>query len=160
MNIQRINNAQLLYRALWRCIQSGEGDGNLADHLRDQLDTIWKDCSQEERNLLDKFCIEMRDYNAMGVAISLANKRNQYLAKLRVGQSDTWKCDRRTEDLFVIQNWLIDELKQILPKDDDRLQMQRFFNRKASGTEDLYQLAANVMTDALQGRIDGYRGRG
>ena len=160
MNIVLLNNAQIRYRALWKLIQSGEGDSPTADSVRDDLDTLWKECSQEERNLLDKFCVEMRDYTPIDVATQLLPVRDKYLAKFRLGQSETWIPDKRTEQLFLLSNFLIDELKSILPNDDDRIKMQRLFNRKARGTEDLFELAANVLTDALQGRIDNYKGRG
>jgi hypothetical protein len=98
--------------------------------------------------------------DSIRAAIHQSTKWDIYIARLAVGQSPTWICDQRTADLFCLSQWLIEELTAIGLSDDDRKAQQRFFNRKSRATDDLYQLAAQTINDALRGNIDTYRGRG
>lgn len=99
-------------------------------------------------------------YTADSVRESIKPKWEGYYAKLSAGQSPTWKCDERTADLFCLAQWLMDELALIGLNDDDRRAQQRFFNRKQRATDDIYDLAAQTMNNALDGNIDKYKGRG
>ena|SRR5271166_5880234 len=94
------------------------------------------------------------------VRTSLAPKWDGYYAKLAIGQSPTWICDERTKELFCLSQWIMEELMLRKCPDEDRIRQQRFFNRKARATEDLYELAATTLNGFLTGKIDDYRGRG
>ncbi len=97
------------------------------------------------------------DYTSVSVHASLAPKYQTYLAKLTVGQPRNWKCDQRTADNFCLSQWLMDELIKLGADDDDRRDVQNFFNRKARAENDLFELAAKAMNDYLDGNIERYR---
>lgn len=84
-------------------------------------------------------------------------KYDVYYAKLAVGQSENWKCDKRAADLFIIQNWLIDEFITNNVNNDDRLDSQYYFNRKARSEEDLFELAARTLNKCMNNDIERFR---
>jgi hypothetical protein len=98
-------------------------------------------------------------YTSESVKVSLAAKEDAYFAKLAIGQPPTWKCDQRTKDIFCLYQWLIDELTAVKCTDEDRRHMQWYFNRKSRAEDDLFSLAAKVMNDTLDGKIDQYKGK-
>lgn len=96
-------------------------------------------------------------YTSTDVKVSLNTKYDIYYAKLSAGQSPRWSCDQRTKDVFCLSQWLMDELILLQCSDDDRRDVQNFFNRKARAEEDLYALAAKALNDYLGGNIERYR---
>lgn len=98
-------------------------------------------------------------YTGDAVRASLLPKWNTYYDKLAVGQAPTWKCDQRTVELFCLSQWLIDELTKIGCPDEDRRDVQNFFNRKARAEDDLYWTAARAMNTFLEGKIERVRRR-
>lgn len=101
----------------------------------------------------------MEMYTAEKVRESLAPKWDTYFAKLAVGQAPNWKCDTRTAENFCLTQWLMDELISINAPDEDRRDVQDFFNRKARAEDDLYELAARGMNSFLEGKIERFRRR-
>lgn len=96
-------------------------------------------------------------YTAQNVRESLKPKWETYYAKLATGQSSNWKCDQRTAELFCLSQWLMDELTASKSSDEDRVDTQDFFNRKARAEDDLYEVAARAMNNCLDGKIDRFR---
>ena len=82
-----------------------------------------------------------------------------YFAKLAIGQSPTWNCNQQAKDLFCIAQWLMDELIALKCPDEDRRDVQDFFNRKARAETDLYEVAARAMNSFLTGKIERFRRR-
>lgn len=99
-------------------------------------------------------------FTAEMVRESLIYKQPKYYAKLAVGQPSTWVPDERTKELFYLSQWVMDILILKNCPHDARISQQRFFNRKARATEDLYELAAITVNNFLTGNIDQYKGRG
>jgi hypothetical protein len=56
---------------------------------------------------------------------------------LAIGQPPNWKCDKRTAELFCLSQWLMDMLILAKCPDEDRRDVQAFFNRKTRAEEDL-----------------------
>ncbi len=98
-------------------------------------------------------------YTAESVRESLAPKWDTYFAKLAVGQPPNWKCDQRAAELFCIAQWLMDELITSNCPDEDRRDVQDFFNRKSRAENDLYEVAARAMNSFVEGNIERYRRR-
>lgn len=98
-------------------------------------------------------------YTAESVRQSIAPKWDAYFAKLAIGQPPNWKCDQRGKELFCIAQWLMDELIESKCPDEDRRDVQDFFNRKARAETDLYELAARAMNSMLEGKIERFRRR-
>lgn len=96
-------------------------------------------------------------YTSESVRASLEPKYQTYYAKLATGQSSRWTCDQRTKDLFCLSQWLMDELLSIECAEEDRIDTQSFFNRKARAEEDLFELAAKAMNNCLDKNIERYR---
>lgn len=98
-------------------------------------------------------------YTRESVCASILPKWEGYMAKLYVGQSPNWKPNQRTEDLFGLQQWLMEELMALKCPDEDRLFCQNYFNRKARAEDDLYALAAKAVNSFLTGTIERFRRR-
>lgn len=98
-------------------------------------------------------------YTADSVKALLAPKYESYYAKLSLGQSPTWKCDKRSSDVFCLQQWIMEELILLKCPDEDRYFIQNFFNRKIRAEDDLYALAAKAINSFLTNTIERYRGR-
>ena len=97
-------------------------------------------------------------YTAETIRTSLdGEKYKTYFAKLTVGQSPRWKCDKKTADNFCLSQWLMEELIKIGSSDFDRIDVQNYFNRKARAEDDLYELAAKAMNSYLDGNIERFR---
>jgi len=101
--------------------------------------------------------VETKVYTAEYVRLCLQPKYETYFAKLAVGQPTNWNCDQRTKDNFCLSQWLMDELIMLKCPDDDRRDVQNFFNRKARAESDLFELAAKAINDFLEGHIERYR---
>lgn len=99
----------------------------------------------------------MEQYTPDAVRKSLNPKWDTYYAKLAIGQSPTWKCDQRTAELFCLSQWLIDELMVLNCPQEDRLDVQNFFNRKSRAEDDLYEVAARSVNSFLNGKIERFR---
>ena len=120
-----------------------------------------------QKRLLQKFTWTIMDksnelerYSSTLVKESVTASHQRYLAKLTDGQPSNWSCDQRTSDLFCIGQWVMEELL-VNPKcsDEQRRDVQSYFNRNARGEEDLFELAARSMNLFLEGKIERYRGR-
>lgn len=96
-------------------------------------------------------------YTKERIEENLAPKYQTYFAKLAVGQPANWKCDKRGADLFVLAQWLMDELILLKAEDLDKRDVQSVFNRKSRAEEDLYALMAKILNDYLDGKIERFR---
>ena|SRR5580693_1433170 len=85
----------------------------------------------------------------------LLEERHGWLNKLHENRPDKWWCDQRTEDLFVLTQWLI----FIIPEGEDRQRILWFFNRKTRASQDVFEIAAQAINQFYDGKIDNYQGR-
>ena len=100
----------------------------------------------------------MELYTADSIRRSLAPKWDEYYAKLAVGQPANWKCDETTKQNFCLTQWMIDECAKLLCSWDDTHNLLRGFNRQARSSHDLYQTAAEVMNNYVNGEVINYDG--
>lgn len=98
-------------------------------------------------------------YTAETVKASLAPKWDAYYAKLAIGQPPNWNCNQHGKELFCLAQWLMDELITLNCPDEDRRDVQNYFNRKARAEDDLYEVAARAMNTFLEGKIERVRRR-
>lgn len=68
------------------------------------------------------------------------------------GRPPGWSCDQRTKDIVCLGYWLRAELGKFL-NEDDRKAQEFSFERLGRSRNDLHALAAEVMNDALAGKI-------
>jgi len=73
-----------------------------------------------------------------------------------VGRPENWKPDPATKMLISTGYWIAEELKKICKNDADIRTQQGAYNR-LSRTYDIYETAAEVLNDALDGNIDQNR---
>ena len=73
------------------------------------------------------------------------------------GRPATWSCDTRTRELITIGKWMDETLTAIGVDDLGRRTQTSLYNRESRSREDLYALAADIMNDALDDRIDRFR---
>lgn len=83
----------------------------------------------------------------------------RYLLSLSVGRPDGWTTDQRSKDMWCLGQWIREELILLDANDDDRRRMEWSFNRNIRAEEDLFTIAANVMNNFINGKIDMYAGR-
>lgn len=96
-------------------------------------------------------------YTAKYVRQALFMTEPRYLLKLTEGQPSTWKCDQRTKDLFVINQWLYHELTVLGCPDEDRRFVLNFFNRKSRAEFNLIELATVAINSFLTNTIERCR---
>ena len=71
-----------------------------------------------------------------------------------VGRPANWNCDARTRELVSLSVWLNEEM-QLLSLDDAGRKAQLYqFNRRSRSEENLYDLAASIMNEVVEGTID------
>ena len=80
----------------------------------------------------------------------------QLFAPWAVGRPENWVCDPATKMLIATGYWIAEELKTICNNDADVRTQQGAYNR-LSRTYDIYETAAEVLNDALDGNIDQNR---
>lgn len=96
-------------------------------------------------------------YTAESVRASVDAKREELFAPYAVGRPPNWKADVQTHNMVCIGNWLTAELTAIGASDDDRRTQQWKFNRESRSTYDLWQCAADIMNEALDGKVEKNR---
>lgn len=70
-----------------------------------------------------------------------------------IGRPDTWKPDGRTKDTVTVGLWLREELTRMGLSEVDRKTQESVYHRFGRSDGDLFELAADVLNDALEGRI-------
>lgn len=73
------------------------------------------------------------------------------------GRPENWIVNQRTKDVISISVWLREELTRVGVDDLGRRTQEGFFNRYSRSDDDLFELAAQLMNDALAGNIDRFR---
>jgi hypothetical protein len=96
-------------------------------------------------------------YTAELIKEDIESRRVELFASYAVGRADTWVCDSRTKDLICIANWLLLELTKIGISEVDRRTQQWKFNRESRADLDLFVCAADIMNEALDGKVQQNR---
>lgn len=100
---------------------------------------------------------QIQRYTADSVREAVEARREELFASYIVGRSTNWSCDSRTKDLVCIGNWLASELTAIGINDTDRRTQQWKYNRESRSVPDLFQCAADIMNEALDGKVEQNR---
>lgn len=106
----------------------------------------------------------MKRYSAEQIKSLIAADEERLFASWSVGRPIGWACDTQTKDAVCIGNWLSEEISRLISEgfigpdgiqlsDDDRRIQQNTFNRWCRSRTDLFELAAEIMNDVLDGKI-------
>lgn len=93
------------------------------------------------------------EYSAESVRRAVLADEKRLFASWSANRQEGWRPDPRTKELICIGNWLSEELQKLVNDDDRRIQ-QHHFNRWSRSEDDLYELAAQILRDAVEGKID------
>ena len=100
---------------------------------------------------------QIKRYTAESVREAVDSKKEELFATYKLGRPANWSCDFRTKDLVCIGNWLAIELESIGVNDVDRRTQQWKYNRESRSVTDLFQCAADIMNEALDGQVEQNR---
>jgi len=96
-------------------------------------------------------------YTADGIRKAVEEKQEELFAPYAVGRPTNWIVDFRTKELVCIGNWLSAELTATCATEDDRRTQQWKYNRLSRSDDDLYQCAADIMNEVLDGKVEQNR---
>jgi hypothetical protein len=96
-------------------------------------------------------------YIPESIKAAIEADREALFAPYAIGRPDNWSCDMRTKDLICIGNWLANELTLLGISDVDRRTQQWKFNRESRSDLDLFTCAADIMNEAVEGKIEQNR---
>ena len=96
-------------------------------------------------------------YTAEAIKEDIEARRVELFASYAIGRSPNWTVDFRTKDLICISNWLLLELTKVGVSEVDRRTQQWKFNRESRADSDLFQCAADIMNEALDGKVEQNR---
>jgi hypothetical protein len=74
-----------------------------------------------------------------------------------VGRPEGYRADTATKTMVCLGYWLREELTKLGLSDDDRRIQESAFHRWSRSREDLFVLAAEIINDAIEGKIDRNR---
>jgi hypothetical protein len=100
---------------------------------------------------------EVKRYTADSVREAVESRREELFAPYAVGRPTNWCVDLRTKDLVCVGNWLSNELTSIGTSDEDRRTQQWKYNRESRSDNDLFQCAADIMNETLDGKVEKNR---
>jgi hypothetical protein len=103
-------------------------------------------------------------YTADLIRSLVHGQQNHYFASYSEGRPEGWSCDQQVKDAVCISVWMNEELADmvaiqfagadgVLIDDDDRRAQQAMFNRWSRSRNDLFELAAEVMNQVVDGTI-------
>jgi len=96
-------------------------------------------------------------YTAEEIARIVANNSIELFAEYSAGRPPNWSVNNRTRELVCIAKWMNQEMVAMGLDDLGRRMQEAQFNRFSRSDEDLYALAARIMNDTLEDRIDRKR---
>ena len=96
-------------------------------------------------------------YTAENVKAAIEADREALFAAYAIGRPENWSVDIRTKDLVCIAAWLQNELTIVGISDTDRRTQQWKFNRESRADNDLFDCAAKIMNEALDGNVEQNR---
>lgn len=99
----------------------------------------------------------MERYTADSIREKVSADFERLFSSYAVGRSPNWVCDQQTKDIVSISVWMREELTRIGLDDLGRRTQENAFNRFSRSDKDLFELAAQLMNDALDDNIDRFR---
>jgi hypothetical protein len=100
---------------------------------------------------------EIKRYTAESIKKIVEQQRESLFAPYASGRPDNWSCDLRTKDLVCIGNWLALELTAIGLSEEDRRTQEWKYNRESRSDLNLFECAAQIMNEALDGKVEKNR---
>lgn len=88
-------------------------------------------------------------YTLEQIKLEIEKNQSRLFLSYSIGRPDNWSCDTRTRDIVCISVWLNEELNRILIDDPARKAQISKFNRLSRTYYDVYQLAVELMNDAI-----------
>jgi|SRR5580693_4498404 hypothetical protein len=95
----------------------------------------------------------MPAYSAASVRAAVEPHQKRYMAIWGEGRPENWTPSPATRDTLCLGMWLNEEMARVGINDDDRRMQGHRFNRKSSSADDLFGLAAELLNEAVEGRI-------
>jgi hypothetical protein len=92
--------------------------------------------------------------NGEVLRILIEIERPRLFASYAEGRSPRWTCDQRTKDTVCLSVWLREELERLDIDELGRKVQEGEFYRYARSDEDLFELAATILNNAVTGNID------
>jgi len=96
-------------------------------------------------------------YTAAAIAAQVEQHQTRLFSSYSIGRPANWSCDTRTRNLVCIGNWLQEEMLRLGLDDLGRRTMLGEYNRCSRSEDDLFSLAARIMEDIVNDRIDRNR---
>jgi hypothetical protein len=96
-------------------------------------------------------------YTADSIQESVYARQEELFEPYARGRPDHWKCDTTTRDLVCIGNWITSELIALGCNDADRRTQQMKYHREMRSSYNLWQTAAEVMNEVLDGTVEQNR---
>jgi len=78
-------------------------------------------------------------------------------ASYAANRPENWAVNQRTHDLICISVWMREELTAMQLDDVGRKVQEDQFNRMSRTLDDVFELAARIMNDTLEDKIDRNR---
>lgn len=97
-------------------------------------------------------------YTMEGIRSAVESDIDRLFAPWAVGRPETWKPDPATKILIALGYWLDEELRKVVTKEEDRRTQLWKYNR-LSRTYDIFESAAEIMNEALDGKVEQNRVR-
>lgn len=92
-------------------------------------------------------------YSAENVRAAVMADEERLFAAWSANRPEGWSVDPRTKATVCIGHWMREELAKLVGDEDRRIQLNAF-NRHSRSDDDLYELAAQILNDAAEGKID------
>lgn len=96
-------------------------------------------------------------YSAANIKAIVEPRIDKLFEKWAVGRPDNWICDIRTKYIVCIGYWLNEEMIKLKFDDLGRITQLGQFNRYSRSDEDSWELAAKIMNDVLDNKIERNR---
>lgn len=92
-------------------------------------------------------------YTSEQIREVIAKEKDRLMVPWRAERPERWTPDSRSEAVMCLSGWLREELTKLGLSDEDRRIQENHFYRWSRSEDDLYQLAASIMNDAVSGNI-------
>lgn len=96
-------------------------------------------------------------YTASSVKESVDANREHLMGAWALGRPENWSCNQQMKDLICIGNWLDEEMRRLWLDDLGRIMQTQQFNRRSRSEHDLWELAAFIMNEVIDNKIDRQR---
>ena len=97
----------------------------------------------------------MTRYSADDIKQIVISDIDRLFAPWKIGRSENYSVDSATKQLIALNYWLREELAKLCNEDDSRTQQWKY--NRLSRTYDIWETAAEVMNEVIEGRVEQHR---